>query len=168
VVPDGGVVDAEEFCRSVHARLVRSLASYTGDPALAEELAQEALARAWERWDRVQRMDAPSMWVYRTALNLARSAFRRRGAERRALARLAGREATPEADRADIVAVRTAILELPPRQRAAVVLRYHADLSVEETADVLQCAPGTVKALTSQAISRMRAQFEPELTEDAR
>jgi RNA polymerase sigma factor (sigma-70 family) len=61
--------------------------------------------------------------------------------------------------------VRAAILELPPRQRQAVVLRYHADLTVEDTAAVMRCAPGTVKALTSQALANLRARFEPELVE---
>jgi RNA polymerase sigma factor (sigma-70 family) len=152
----GGVVDAEEFCERVYPRLVRSMAVYTGDVGLAEELAQESLLRAWERWDQVEVMAAPQMWVYRTALNLARSTFRRRGAERRANRRAsAGERQARAADPADVVAVRSEIVRLPARQRAVLVLRFQGDLSVEDTAAVMRCAPGTVKALTHQAIDRL-------------
>ena len=59
-------------------------------------------------------------------------------------------------DAADRVAVRVAIADLPDRQRAALVLRYFADLSVAETAVALECAPGTVKSLTSKAVDGLR------------
>jgi RNA polymerase sigma factor (sigma-70 family) len=68
------------------------------------------------------------------------------------------------ADVTDALAVRAAVAALPPRQRAAVVLRYFADLSVDQTAAVLGCAPGTVKSLTSQAIASLRDRFEVEVT----
>lgn len=141
----------------VYPRLARSLASYCGDPALGADLAQEALARAWARWDRVSSMDAPAMWAYRTGLNLARSHARRRAVERRAHTLIASLEPTTDAEGwADLVALRVAIARLPERQRAAVVLRYQADLNIDDTANVLRCAPGTVKALTHQAIERLR------------
>lgn len=146
----------------VYPRLARSMASYCGDPAVGEEIAQEALARAWERWDAVSAMDAPAMWVYRTGLNLARSHWRRRLRERRSLER-SGLDrftaAAPEQSWADSVAVRQAIARLPSRQRSAVVLRYHGDLSVDDTARVMGCAAGTVKALTHQALDRLRAEL---------
>lgn len=151
--------DLEAFCKEVHPRLVRSLAVYVGDPAVAEELAQDALVRLVARWDDVQAMDAPTMWVYGTGLNLARSWFRRRGAERRALRRAGDREtaAWSDPETATVVAVRAAIAELPSRQRAALVLRYYADLGVDDAAAALGCAPGTVKALTHQARQRLAA-----------
>jgi len=146
----------------VYPRLARSLASYCGDAGLGAELAQEALARAWARWDRVSEMEAPAMWVYRTGLNLARSQARRRASEQRAHARASASATTGVADQpeqgwADALTVRQAIVRLPARQRAAVVLRYHADLSVDDTAAVMRCAPETVKALTHQALERLRA-----------
>ncbi len=147
----------------VYPRLARSLASYCGDPALGADLAQEALARAWERWDRVSTMDAPAMWVYRTGLNLARSQARRRASDGRSprVWQLPESAVDHDAERwADVIAVREAIAMLPDRQRAAVVLRYQADLSIDDTAGVMGCATGTVKALTHQALEQLRRRLD--------
>jgi RNA polymerase sigma factor (sigma-70 family) len=147
--------DADAFCAELCPRLVGSMVLYTGDRLLAEELAQEALARALERWERVGRMASPEAWTYRTAFNLVRSSFRRRRLERRARIHETGViEDLPDA--ASAIAVRQAVLALPPRQRAAIVARYFLGLSVDEAADALGCASGTVKALTSQAILSLR------------
>lgn len=148
-----------EFCRREHPRLLASLALYTGDADLAEELAQEALARAYLHWPRVERMDEPGAWTHRVALNLANSHFRRRRYERAAKARASavrpsGAHGQPDGDISDVV--RLALMGLPRRQREAVLLRYLLDLSVETTARRMDCAPGTVRALTSQALARLR------------
>ena len=128
---------------------------YCGDRAVAEELAQEALVRVWERWGRIE---APRAFTYHVAFNLARSSLRRRGAERRAKARLQSR--TPRDadlhDNATAMAVRQAVRALPERQRTAIVARFYADMTVAEAAVAMGCAPGTVKALTSQAITNLR------------
>jgi RNA polymerase sigma factor (sigma-70 family) len=146
----------EAFCRALAPRLVGSLVLYCGDRGVAEEFAQEALARAVERWAQVGAMAAPEAWVYRVAFNLARSGFRRRAAERRATGRLP--VVVPAAsDPTDAVAVRDAVRALPPRQRAVIVARFYAGLSVAETADALGCAEGTVKAATHQALRNLRA-----------
>lgn len=150
------------FCRSVHPRLAGSLTLHCGDRGVAEEVAQEALARAWERWAAVSAMDSPERWVYRVAFNLATSRGRRRSAERRARQRLAARPAVGVPDRDDALAVRAAVASLPPRQRAAVVLRYFADLPVADVAEVLGCAEGTVKSLTSHAIAALRDRLDLE------
>lgn len=131
---------------------------YCGDRGVAEELAQETLLRAWDRWERVGTLESPMGWAHRVALNLARSWFRRRAAERRALAR---HGAPPEQgpalpDDAEVLALRQAVRALPPRQRAAVALRYYAGLSVAETAEVLGCAEGTVKSLTAKGVAALR------------
>jgi RNA polymerase sigma-70 factor (sigma-E family) len=155
--------DASTFCRELHPRLVGALALHCGDRDVAHELAQETLARVWERWPSVKDKDSPEAWAFRVGFNLASSRFRRRAAERRANARAAMVDDEP-ADVTDALAVRAAVAGLPPRQRAAVVLRYFADLSVDQTAAVLGCAPGTVKSLTSQAIASLRDRFEVEVT----
>lgn len=153
-------LDQDEFFRAVWPRLVVALTSYVGDRAIAEELAQEALVRALERWDHVATLDAPAMYVYRTGLNLARSRWRRASVERRARSRMPTQgAATNQPDPVAVLVVRDEILALPDRQRAAIVLRFHVDLSVEETAKVMGCAPGTVKALTHQATTRLRARL---------
>jgi RNA polymerase sigma factor (sigma-70 family) len=145
------------------------MAYLTGDVGAGEDIAQEALTRAWARWGRVSRLDSPEAWTYRVAVNLARSRRRRQQAEQRALARVgvgAGELAT---EVADSMAVRDAVGALPERMRAALVLRYFADLPVAEVAEVLECAPGTVKSLTSQAIDRLRTviTFDDEVSSDA-
>lgn len=168
-----GRADDEQrvFCTREHGRLVGALHLYTGDRDLAGELAQEALARACRDWAKVARMDAPGAWVHRVALNLAHSYFRRRGAERRARARLTRERRPAETDPADAIALRGAITRLPRRQRQAVVLRYYTQLSVAETATAMGCRPGTVRALTSQGLDGLRAHLatdEPEEARDAR
>jgi DNA-directed RNA polymerase specialized sigma24 family protein len=69
--------DLTEFCEAEWPRLVGSLSLYTGDADLAEELAQEAVARVCRHWRRVRTMDAPAAWLHRVARNLAHSHFRR-------------------------------------------------------------------------------------------
>ena len=85
----GMVPPVEQFVEESFPRLVRTLAITTGDQALAYEVAHEALARAWERWDKVSALASPEAWCYRVALNLATSQFRRRASEARAKRRLA-------------------------------------------------------------------------------
>lgn len=145
------------FCERLRPRLVGALGLHTRDRALAEELAQEALARAWARWPKLCDMDQPEAWTYRVAFNLARNHWRRRGAERRANQRCAARAADPPApDHGSVMAVREAVAALSEGRRRAVVCRFYADLSVSETAAVLGCAQGTVKALTHKAVAALR------------
>lgn len=103
-------------------------------------------------------MGSPEAWTYRTAFNLASSWYRRLGAERRARQRLDALR-PHEADQAaeEDHHVRDAVQALPPRQRAVIACRFFLDLSVEDTAMLLECAPGTVKAATSQALAALRA-----------
>lgn len=137
-------------------RLVGSLVALLGNRAVAEEIAQEALATGWAQWPRISRFRSPKAWVWRCAFNAAQSERRRRGAEVRALQRAA---ITPvdEIDHASKLALRACIDELSERQRAAIICRFYSGLSVRETAQVLRCREGTVKALTSQAIDRLRS-----------
>lgn len=144
------------FCRREHLRLVSAMTLYTGDRDLAAELAQESLARAYRDWSRVSAMAEPGAWTYRVAVNLANSHFRRRRYERAARERAAVREVTAvPAAGIDQVVLR-ALRGLPRRQREAVVLRFLLDLSIESTAERMGCAPGTVRALTSQAMTALR------------
>jgi RNA polymerase sigma-70 factor (sigma-E family) len=167
-VVDGGEA---EFCRALWPRLAASMAYLTGDVGAGEDIAQEALTRAWARWGRVSRLDSPEAWTYRVAMNLAHSRHRRRQAERRALARMDASEVSVDVSTADAVTVRGAVAALPERTRAALVLRYFADLPVDDVAEILDCAPGTVKSLTSQAIDKLRAVItfddEDEVSTDA-
>lgn len=122
----------------------------------AEDIVQDAFARAFERWDEVSRMDHPDLWVQRVALNLATSRLRRLGSEQRALARLGGRRQEPcsvafEREQHFWELVR----RLPSRQAQVVALRYAGDLSVQEIAEVVGVAQGTVKAQLHTARARL-------------
>jgi RNA polymerase sigma-70 factor (ECF subfamily) len=145
-----------DFCRSEYGRLVVSMSFYTGDRDLAVELTQEALARACRHWGRVERMASPEGWLYRVATNLAKSSFRRRRVDRLAASRAAAVRVVEGADPAEVLTVRSAVANLPERQRMAIVLRYYADLPVKDVASVMGVQEGTVKALTSQAMGRLR------------
>lgn len=147
--------DVEAFCRSAHPRLVRTLTAATGDAGLADEITQEALTRAWERWDTVSLLEQPEAWCYRVALNLARSQFRRRAALRRAHDRLAPPPTTAESSASD-AELMAALRRLPDTQRSVLALRFLADLSVEATAEVLRMPIGTVKSTTSRGLAELR------------
>ncbi len=93
----------------------------------------------------------------RVAFNLATSHFRRRQAERRAIARLGRvRDVAEDADVGDAVTVRAALLQLPPKPRAVLVLRYYAGLDVASTASALGIPPGTVMTHTRRGLARLR------------
>lgn len=150
--------DLEAFCRREYPQLVGTLTMYCGDVHLAEELAQEALTRACERWSEVGDMAAPGAWVHRVAINGANSYWRRMRAARRARDHLQAQtvDAAHERDVAGDVALRDAVAELPDRQRAAVVLRYVAGLTAADTARALDTTDQAVRNLTHRATRTLR------------
>ena len=160
--------DPVALCTRLRPMLVGALSLYCGDRHVAEELAQEMFARVWDRRADVQEVTSPEAWAYRVAINLANSHYRRRQAERRALARMSPEDAAQPPDSADAVAVRQAVARLPRRQRSAVVLRYFADLSVAQTAQLMGCADGTVKSLTSQGLQALRGHLDVHDPREAR
>lgn len=134
----------------------------TGSWAVAEDLAQEAFARALRDWDRIGASARPDSWVRTVTVNLTTSRFRRLRTEARALVRL-GR--TPETTGAgplpgDVERFLVAVRSLPRRQAQAAVLRYVDDLSVAEVADVMGCAEGTAKAHLHRARTRLVEQLQ--------
>lgn len=139
---DGAVAEEEmvRFCTAEHPRLVGALSLYCGDADLAEEFAQEALARVCRDWARVSRVRWPGAYTHRVGMNLANSWFRRRAAERRAVQRQATRPDGGGPDVADALVVRAAVAALPRRQRTALVLRYYSDLPAAQAADLMGCA----------------------------
>jgi RNA polymerase sigma factor (sigma-70 family) len=157
--------DLVAFCRDEHARLVGTLTLYCGDREVAEELAQEVWVRVCSEWNKVRRLSSRRAWIYKIGTNLAHSYFRRKAAERRAFRRLEALEASksrpaPAYSRGDDLM--QSLEALPKRQRAALILRYYLDLSVGETADVLQCPEGTVKTLTRRGLRSLERTIDPE------
>lgn len=157
-----------EFCRREHARLVAALDLVCGSLPMAEDLAQETLARVCKHWARIRHMEAPGAYAHRIALNLANSAFRRRSAERRARSRLQLGEAATwsDPDSANAVAVRAALQQLRPEQRRVLVMRHFLGYSVAETAQVLKIPEGSVKTHTTRGLAALRTQLGLEVTED--
>ncbi|HEY9557096.1 MAG TPA: sigma-70 family RNA polymerase sigma factor [Acidimicrobiales bacterium] len=142
-----GGLDFESWYRREHPRLLASIVLVSGQPDLAREAVDEALVRALERWDRVSAMASPGGWTYRVALNCLRRRTRRAAMERRLLRRgVRERSLAPPAGEAWEV-----VRSLPPRQRAVVVLRYVADLSQSEIAEVLGVTRSTVSSTLTAA-----------------
>jgi RNA polymerase sigma-70 factor (sigma-E family) len=131
----------------------------TGDAHLAEDLTQEAFVRAFGRFRDLRQPEAFEWYLRRTVVNLTRSHFRRRRTERDYLARQPRREALSlPADPSERDAMWDVLQQLPPKQRAAIVLRYYEDLSDAQVADAMRCPIGTVKSLIHRGLERLRAE----------
>lgn len=130
----------------------------TGDREVAEDLVQEAFVRFVGRLHSVRDLGAFDAYLRRTVVNLSKNYFRRRSLERADLERRAS-ERQPEAKEPDVSEYETmkrALLGLPSRQRAAIVLRFYEDLSDSQIADILRCRPATVRSLVSRGIQTLR------------
>ena len=138
--------DFEAFYRANYARLVGQMVPVVGDVHEAEDVVQEAFARASLHWSRVRGYHAPEAWVRRVALNYALSGLRRARSRRLVVERL-GRpaEAVPAAS-AEVVDMVAALRQLPLRQREVLVLYYVVELPVEEIGRQLRLPVGTVKS----------------------
>ena len=156
------------FCQREQGRLVAALDLVCGSLGVAEDLAQETLARVCKDWPRIRRMAAAGAYAHRIAMNLAASNFRRRAAERRAYARGAPRpdEAYTDADPALAVAVRAALRELRPEQRRVLVCRYFLGYSVPETAEILRIPEGSVKTHAHRGLAKLREALSEPITVD--
>lgn len=131
-----------------------------GDEQSAADIASEALVAVYGRRRRVTDV---LPYLRRTVVNRCNSVFRRQAVERRILRGSAIDDlslSSPEQAVVDTDAVRRALGVLPPRQRSAVILRYYADFSEEQTAAVLGCAVGTVKSQVYRAVARLRVLLE--------
>ncbi len=155
--------ELSEFIRREHPRLVGALTLHCGDRQLAEDLAQEALARVCDRWNAVSELEQPTAWLYRTAMNLSSSWFRRRAAESRAYARHGGVDSKDNADllagAADAVAVRDAIQALSSKHRTALVYRYYLDLPIADAARLMNTSEEAFRQMTSRAVAALRPRF---------
>lgn len=142
-------MEAEEFAATaagLHGRLARVVMAMCGDSSLAEEGAQEALIRAWERVDAGESLSSLEAWTVTVALNWTRSQLRRRGAEHRALERLHGQRQVPAAPSSALADdVLAAVLALPERQREVVVLHHLLDLDLAAISEITGTSVGAVK-----------------------
>jgi RNA polymerase sigma-70 factor (sigma-E family) len=156
------------FSAYVKARqpvLLRTARSLTANPCDAEDLLQTALAKTYVAWERIEDHRALDGYVRRALLNTRTSQWRKRKVDEFACEELPEPEGSQAADPAEQQvlhdAMWRAIMKLPARQRAMVVLRYYEDLSEVQTAEVLGVSVGTVKSAVSRALGKLRE--DPEL-----
>ncbi|WP_274560403.1 SigE family RNA polymerase sigma factor [Streptomyces spiramyceticus] len=158
------------FSTYVRARgpvLLRTARSLTANPCDAEDLLQTALTKTYVAWDRIEDHRALDGYVRRALLNTRTSQWRKRKVDEFATDELPepNTAAAPATDPAEQQVLRDAmwraIMKLPDRQRAMVVLRYYEDLSEAQTAEVLGVSVGTVKSAVSRALGKLRE--DPEL-----
>jgi len=157
------------FASYVRARqpvLLRTARSLTANPSDAEDLLQTALAKTYVAWERIEDHRALDGYVRRALVNTRTSQWRKRRVDEFSCEELPEPEPLPGGDdpaerQALHDAMWRAILRLPARQRAMVVLRYYEDLSEAQTAEVLGVSVGTVKSAVSRALSKLRE--DPEL-----
>ena len=141
-----------------HGAAVRLAFLLCGDIHRAEDAVADAFVKVYRRWRRGGIVD-PGAYVRRAVVNQVNSRFRRLALERREAAKRSGDDRgrrSPEDDVAEADVLLRALATLPVRQRTAIVLRYYADLSVEETAAVMSISPGTVKSTVSRGMESLR------------
>lgn len=150
----------DEFFLGTNQALFRALWLVTRNRSEAEEVAQDAYLKVWERWDRVAKMDSPEGYLHRTAMNVWRSRARRATVSiRKVIHPASAHDAFTELESRD--AVVRAMAALTPRQRAAIVLTELLDMTSEEAAKALGVRPSTVRVLTARARTRLREGMNP-------
>jgi RNA polymerase sigma-70 factor (sigma-E family) len=151
----------EDFVCARSSSLLRTALLLTGrDRADAEDLLQIALERAYRHWPKLCREDEPERYVRRILVNASADRWRRLARRHEQPMPEAGTEpAVPDgtARVVDRQYLLGALGQLPPRQRAVLVLRYFDDMSEGETAQILGCSLGTVKSHAARALARLRA-----------
>lgn len=152
----GDAPSFEEFYESTFRRVFTALCLVTGDRYEAEEIAQEAFLRVFERWDRVRALDDPTGYVFRVSMNVFRNRFRRSSLGLRRAMSLA----PPATDELAAIETRDEVVrllrELDPQQRGAVLLTAILDYSAEEAGRMLGMRASSVRSLTTRARARMK------------
>jgi RNA polymerase sigma-70 factor (sigma-E family) len=157
----------EEYVSMRSGRLLRFAYVLCGDRHLAEDLVQDVLARAHRRWSRIV-ADEPDAYL-RAAIVRGHLSWRRRRASTESIRADPPEPHAPAPDFTQRLAVRdelwTLLAQLPKTQRAVVVLRFYEDLDDHRIAEVLGCAPATVRVHASRALGRLRASMSQAFTQ---
>jgi RNA polymerase sigma factor (sigma-70 family) len=162
--------DFAEFYREAKDECLLAVLVSVGDRDTAQDLVDEAFARALASWRTVSRHPAPAAWVVRTALNARVSRWRR--SRREVLVPDPGMLAEPSTtgaatDSSVDPRIMAALARLPARQRQVIALRLFLDLDTERTAEVLGIAASTVKAHLARAIAALRDDLIPERQQES-
>ena len=153
--------DFDRFVAGSSEGLLRTAYLIVWDLHEAEDLLQETLFKVARRWPKVSRMDHPTAYARRVLVNLALHGSTKRSRRRAELNETRPSDgicATPLDTHDELHA---ALVALPPRQRAVLVLRYFLDLPEAEVAAALQCSLGTVKSTASRGLARLEQTLRP-------
>ena len=154
-VEKGDPPDFSAFFADEHGGLFKLLYFVTGNRADAAELMQDAFLKLWERWDKIDRIDDPTAYLFRVALNGFR--MRTRAARRATQRLIAPSSSTDPFDEVNLREdVRQMLLSLAPRQRAALVLLDMYGYGSEDAARIMGIRPSTVRALATQGRAVLR------------
>lgn len=156
-MPDSDRVDFEQFYDAHIDELTRALTTALGDRLLAQDAAQESMARAYQRWRTIETYKNPAGWCYRVGMNWATSRWRRR--KREVLSDTFEHESTTDTSSTLPEKLQQALLELPRDQRDIIVLRLIEDWSIADTAEALEIPEGTVQSRYSRALKRLRTRI---------
>ena len=143
----------EAFYRQTRPEALRTVVFVLNDPDLAVDAVDEALVRAYERWDDLAGSVNLTGWVIRVAVNFGRNRQRRRLLERRKP--LVSRDPSPDLSAVADPALARALARLDFDQRTVVVLRFHLDWSLDQIATALEIPPGTVKSRLHRGLRRL-------------
>ncbi|GIF18570.1 RNA polymerase sigma-70 factor (ECF subfamily) [Actinoplanes tereljensis] len=147
-------MDFDAFYRDTSRRLLRYAYGLTGDPGEAQDLVQEAYARAWQRWRRLTDYEEPEAWLRLVVNRLATDRWRRLGVRR---SRVLDRPVPVDPPSEDVVLLVTAMRTLPAAHRRALALHYLLDRSVAEIAAETGASTGTVKSWLSRGRAGLAA-----------
>jgi RNA polymerase sigma-70 factor (sigma-E family) len=161
--------DDRDFTEFVQARLdgLRRFAYLlAGDPHRSDDVVSAALAKLYRHWGKVSRLESPDGYLRRMLITTYLDEKRRPWRHEYSVDELPEPAEPPsgEPELVDRLTLMSLLERLPPRRRAVLVLRYFEDLTVEQTAEVLGCAPGTVKAHTHHALAALRDMLDTPLT----
>ncbi len=155
------------FYRDTSRRLLRYAYGLTGDPGEAQDLVQEAYARAWQRWRQVSAYEDPEAWLRLVVNRLSTDRWRRLFVRRNHAAAQPPPPAAPPPSE-DLVVLVRAMRALPARHRQALALHYLLDRSIAEIAAETGVSIGTVKSWLSRGRAGLAATLDPDPSEGAR
>jgi RNA polymerase sigma-70 factor (sigma-E family) len=162
IVWEGCRLEFDDYVRLRGAAMVRLARLLTGDRGAGEDLAQDVLARAFVRWERITKTGSPEAYLRQMLVNASISRWRRLSSREVPVA-TAGDEVVVGDFGADVAqrdALWRVVRELPPRQRAVVVLRFYEDLDDASIAAIMHCSAVTVRTQVMRALTTLRSRMD--------
>lgn len=158
-LPDSAAPSYEEYVASRWPALYRTAYLLTASHADAEDLVQSALVKAYLSWPKVAAAASPDAYMRRILTNTFLSGRRLLRVTRERLVDEAPETPVAPPTSEERLTLWPHVADLPPRQRAVVVLRYYEDLTEQQIADTLGCSTGTVKSTASNALKTLKARI---------